>query len=67
MATNSAAIDQFDKSMKKQIASILRALVYVKSVKEDNTPCKIDEVVFVYDSDDSVHSVSLIFWIIIYI
>ncbi|XP_061345511.1 dual specificity protein phosphatase 1-like isoform X2 [Gastrolobium bilobum] len=42
----SAAMDQFDESMKKQIASLLRVMNLVKSFKQDNTPCKIDEGLF---------------------
>ncbi|XP_027332497.1 dual specificity protein phosphatase 1-like isoform X2 [Abrus precatorius] len=39
----SAAMDQFDKSMKKQIEAIARVLHLVKSYKEDCISCKIDE------------------------
>ncbi|KAJ1405616.1 Tyrosine specific protein phosphatases domain [Sesbania bispinosa] len=46
MAATSAAMDQFDESMKKQMSSLLRAMFVVKSLKEDNTPCEIDEGLF---------------------
>ncbi|KAL4398154.1 hypothetical protein HN51_002759 [Arachis hypogaea] len=45
MATSSV-VDEFDESMKKQISSLLRVMSLVKSFKQDNTPCKIDEGLF---------------------
>lgn len=44
MAATSEAINQFDDSMKKQMESFLRAFLSIKSLKEDKTPCEIDEV-----------------------
>lgn len=37
---------QYDETMKKQLASLLRVMSLVKSFKEDNTPCEIDEGLF---------------------
>lgn len=45
MAATSEAMNQFDESMKKQIAVILKVVLLNKSLKEDNIPCEIDEVV----------------------
>ncbi|KAE9602120.1 putative phosphoric monoester hydrolase [Lupinus albus] len=45
MATSSA-IENFDESMKKQITSLLRVMNLVKYCKQDSTPCKIDEGLF---------------------
>lgn len=48
MAATSEAMNQFDESMKKQIAVILKVVLLNKSLKEDNIPCEIDEVVSCY-------------------
>jgi len=45
MATTSEAMNEFDESMKKQIALILKVVLLNKSLKEDNIPCEIDEVI----------------------
>ncbi|CAK8563552.1 unnamed protein product [Lathyrus sativus] len=39
-------MNQFDESMKKQIAVILKVMLLNKSLKEDNIPCEIDEGLF---------------------
>lgn len=44
--TSSAVTEQFDKCMKKQVEAIARVLHLFQSYKEDNIPCKIDEVQF---------------------
>ncbi|KAI5415965.1 dual specificity protein phosphatase 1 [Lathyrus oleraceus] len=46
MAATSEAMNQFDESMKKQIAVILKVVLLNKSLKEDNIPCEIDEGLF---------------------
>ncbi|KAK7363709.1 hypothetical protein VNO77_05861 [Canavalia gladiata] len=58
MAT-STAIDQFDKSIKKQIEAIARVLHLVRSCKEDNIPIKIDEGLFLGSIGTATDKVAL--------
>jgi hypothetical protein len=45
MDATSEVMNQFDESMKKQIALLLKVVLLNKSLKEDNVPCEIDQVV----------------------
>ncbi|KAK7292385.1 hypothetical protein RIF29_08163 [Crotalaria pallida] len=58
MATSSA-IEQFDESMKKQIASLLRVFNAVKLCKQDNTPCLIEEGLFLGSFGSSINKDAL--------
>ncbi|KAK7361902.1 hypothetical protein VNO77_03993 [Canavalia gladiata] len=58
MAT-SAAMDQFDKSMKKQIEAIARVLHLVRSCKEENIPIKIDKHLFLGSIGTATDKVAL--------
>lgn len=53
-------MDQIDDSMRNQIAALLRVVNFTRCFKEDNVPCKIEEVIdmvpfplccFVYSPD----------------
>jgi hypothetical protein len=38
-------MDQFDDSIKNQIAALLRVINVTRCFKEDNVPCEIEEVI----------------------
>ncbi|XP_004508378.1 dual specificity protein phosphatase 1 isoform X2 [Cicer arietinum] len=59
MAATSEAINQFDDSMKKQMESFLRAFLSIKSLKEDKTPCEIDEDLFLGSFGSAANKVAL--------
>jgi hypothetical protein len=63
MDATSEAMNQFDESMKKQIALLLKVVLLNKSLKEDNVPCEIDQVV-IY-CFNLIHSIFVIFIIIL--
>ncbi|XP_058759727.1 dual specificity protein phosphatase 1 isoform X2 [Vicia villosa] len=59
MAATSEAMNQFDESMKKQIAVILKVVLLNKSLKEDNIPCEIDEGLFLGSIGSARNKVAL--------
>ncbi|MED6219717.1 hypothetical protein PIB30_038359 [Stylosanthes scabra] len=58
MAT-SPVVDEFDESMKKQISYLWRVMSSVKSFKEDNTPCKIDEGLYLGSIGAAANKIAL--------
>lgn len=77
MASTSEAMNEFDESMKKQIALILKIVLLNKSLKEDNIPCEIDQVVYLiklhfviiftillnFVTNDECYLVRVCFWV----
>ncbi|TKY54045.1 Dual specificity protein phosphatase 1 [Spatholobus suberectus] len=57
--TTSAATEQFDKCMKKQVEAISRVLHSIQSYKEDNIPCKIDEGLYLGSIATAANKVAL--------
>jgi protein-tyrosine phosphatase len=39
-------MDQFDESIKKQVAALFKVITLTRCIKEDNVPCKIEEGLF---------------------
>ncbi|KAK7848553.1 dual specificity protein phosphatase 1 [Quercus suber] len=39
-------MDQFDESIRKQVAALFRVISLTKCIKDDNVPCKIEEGLF---------------------
>nr|AFK39190.1 unknown [Medicago truncatula] len=59
MASTSEAMNEFDESMKKQIALILKVVLLNKSLKEDNIPCEIDQGLFLGSVGSATNKVGL--------
>ncbi|XP_050240434.1 dual specificity protein phosphatase 1 [Quercus robur] len=39
-------MDQFDESIRKQVAALFRVISFTRCIKDDNVPCKIEEGLF---------------------
>ncbi|GAU12002.1 hypothetical protein TSUD_196260 [Trifolium subterraneum] len=59
MDATSEVMNQFDESMKKQIALLLKVVLLNKSLKEDNVPCEIDEGLFLGSVGSAANKVAL--------